>query len=94
MPFKKGIATNPKGRGKGTPNVTTRQAKEILNQILFAEIDNIKDSLTELRQKDKKEYLDILTKLLAYSLPRKADVTSDDMPLQPITGIRILKDGT
>mgnify|MGYP001588079330 CR=1 FL=1 len=82
--FQKGIATNPKGRGKGTPNKTTKEAKEILNQILFAELPNIKAALSGLRAKDKYKYLDTFAKLLSYSLPKKTDVTSDDLPIQQL----------
>jgi hypothetical protein len=78
MPYKKGQSGNIRGRGKGTPNRTTKEAREILNQILFSELDNIEGALKEIRTKDEAKYLEILSKLLAYSLPRKTDVTSDD----------------
>jgi len=92
--FTKGHPGNLKGRGKNNPNVTTKAAREMLNKILFAELENIRESLKTIRIKDEAKYLEILSKLLAYSLPRKTDITSDDEPIQPITGIKIIKDGT
>lgn len=92
--FKKGESGNPAGRTPGALNITTNQARKILNEILFAEIPNIRESLKNIRLNDEMKYLDILSKLLVYSLPKKTDLTSDDMPLQPITGMRIIKDDT
>jgi len=79
--YKKGQSGNPTGKKAGTKNLTTREAREILNRILYAELDNIKDSLSEIRLNDKAKYLEILAKLLSYSLPRKTDVTTDDEAL-------------
>jgi hypothetical protein len=66
------------GRAKGTPNVTTKEAREIINSILFAELDNIAAVLSKLRENDPARYLELFAKLLVYSLPRRTDVTSDD----------------
>ena len=77
------------GRTKGTPNLTTKQAREILNQILFAELNNIREALNEIRLQDKKEYLNILSKLLVFSLPKKSDITSDDEGLSPAINITV-----
>lgn len=79
--YQKGQSGNPTGKKAGTKNLTTREAREILNRILYAELDNIKDSLSEIRLNDKAKYLEILSKLLSYSLPRKTDVTTDDESL-------------
>lgn len=79
--FKKGEVANPRGKLKGTLNITTRQAREILNKILFAELDNIQESLKNIRIKDDSKYIECMAKLLAFSLPRKTDITSDDEPI-------------
>lgn len=92
--FVKGHPGNEKGRGKGTPNVSTRTARVILNNVLFGELDKIKESLAEVRTKDHARYLEIVAKLLVYVIPRKTDLTSDDNPVQPITGIQIIIDDT
>ena len=94
MAFKKGKSGNVQGRTPGTPNTTTKEARLILNNILYGELENIKDSLQEVRVKDHARYLDCVSKLLAFVIPRKTDLTSDDKPVQPITGIQIIIDDT
>jgi len=83
MAFKKG---KPKtgGREKGISNRTTKEAREILDKILFAEIDNVSSALEEIRSKNKMAYLETFSKLLAYSLPKKTDVTSAGDKIAPI----------
>jgi len=88
--FKKGEG----GRHPGTPNRTTREAKELLEQILLGQVDNIKAALEKINKDDPARYLDACSKLFTYVLPRKTDVTSGDKPIQPITGFRVIKDGT
>jgi hypothetical protein len=75
MPFKKG---KPKtgGRTKGTINRTTKEAREVLDKILFAEIDNIEGALKAVKKKSDMAYLETLSKLLTYSLPKKSDITT------------------
>mgnify|MGYP001419204736 CR=1 FL=1 len=80
------------GRKKGIENRTTKEAREILDQILFAEIDNVAAALKEIRDKNKMAYLDMYSKLLAYSLPKKTDITSDGENITPTSvTIRIIK---
>jgi hypothetical protein len=81
MPFKKG---QPKkgGRQKQTPNHTTREAKEMLEQLMFGRISSINNALDKLYADDPAKYLDAVSKLFAYVLPKKSDVTSDDKPLK------------
>lgn len=81
MAFVKG---KPKtgGRSPKTPNITTREAHNILNQILFSQIKKAETALNEVYDQDKAKYLEILCKLLHYSLPKRTDLTSDDQPLK------------
>ena len=65
------------GRQKGTPNRTTKQARELLEKVLFGEIDNIHASLTSIRKESEDKYVDSLVKLFKYVLPQKTDVTTD-----------------
>lgn len=69
------------GRKAGTPNRTTKEARELLESILFGQIDNINDSLNEIRKTSEDKYIDSMAKLFRYVLPQKTDVTSDDKPL-------------
>jgi hypothetical protein len=79
--YVKGHPGNPKGRGKGIPNVSTREAREILSKILIAEIPKLVQSLENVRMKDDAKYIDCMNKLLSDLVPRRTDLTSDDAPL-------------
>ena len=81
MPFKKGQKANPNGRPKGTSNKVTKASRELLNDILNGEVDNIQDSLEKVRNDDHFKYLTILERLLSYVMPKKKDITSDDKEL-------------
>ena len=76
MAFKKGISGNPEGRPKGTPNKTSTEIKQTLNDILCNEIEAIPERLTQLSDKDR---LDIVIKLLPYILPKQKEleITND-----------------
>jgi hypothetical protein len=82
--FKKGDAT---GRPKGVKNKTTRQAKELLEQVLLGEVDNVKSALAAVRKKDPAKYLDACSKLFTYVIPKKTDLTSDNERIQPILNV-------
>lgn len=79
------------GRSAGTPNRTTRQARELLEQVLFGQVENIQTSLESLRHDSDSRYLDACSKLFAYVLPKKTDVTSDDKPIIPQMPTIIIK---
>ena len=76
MAFKKGISGNPEGRPKGTPNKTSTEIKQTLNDILCNEIEAIPERLTQLSDKDR---LDIVIKLLPYILhkQKELEITND-----------------
>jgi hypothetical protein len=76
--FKKGH----KGvKPKGALNRTTKEGKELLEQILLGQIDNIADAFERL-QKDPARYLDACSKLFAYVLPKKTDITTGDEKIE------------
>lgn len=77
--FKKGEA---KGKPKGALNRTTKQAKELLEKILYGQLDNV-NAMFELLKKDPQKYIDAYSKMFGYVMPKKTDVTSDDKPLIP-----------
>lgn len=86
--FKKGQA---KGKPKGALNRTTKEAKELLEFIMFGQLDNMKDALNTLYTKDQSRYLDACSKLFTYVLPKKTDITSDDKPIIPILPVVTIK---
>jgi hypothetical protein len=76
--FKKGH----KGvKPKGALNRTTKEGKELLEHILLGQIDNIADAFERL-QKDPARYLDACSKLFAYVLPKKTDITTGDEKIE------------
>jgi len=77
----KGNTNNPNGRPAGVPNKTTKAAKELLEQVLLGQVDNIKTALELIKNKDPAKYLDACSKLFTYVLPKKTDITSGDKPL-------------
>jgi len=81
--FQKGVVTNPNGRKKGTPNKTTQEAREMLEQILYSQFDNINASLSRLNRESDARYIDALSKLITYVMPKKTDVTSDGKAIVP-----------
>ena len=85
----KGNTNNPKGKPPGTLNRTTKEAKELLEQILLGQVDNIKAALETVLVKDAGRYLDSCSKLFTYVLPRKTDVTSGDEPLKQNLNITV-----
>jgi len=80
----KGNTNNPSGKPKGAQNRTTKEAKELLEQILLGQVDNIKDALETIKEKDPAKYLDSCSKLFTYVLPKKTDVTSAGDKIAPI----------
>jgi phage terminase small subunit len=89
MAPKKGTTNNPHGRPKGVPNKTTKEAREVLERILFAEFDDMGKVLKEIKAEDQAKYVMALEKLLQYVLPKKTDVTTGDEPIKQSLNITV-----
>jgi hypothetical protein len=76
------------GRNKGVPNKTTKEARELLESILFGQLEDIKKAFASLKSEPSK-YIDAYSKMFGYVLPKKTDVTSDDKPLQANLNITV-----
>lgn len=59
------------GRIKGTPNNTTKEIKEFIQVFLENQFDKLEDIFNELEPKEK---INALTKLLAYVVPKQAQI--------------------
>jgi len=75
---------NP-GRPKGAKDKTTTAAKELFMNIMEGEVDHIKQSLTELRKKDKAKYLDTLSKFFPYFIPKRIEI---DTPKEMVIHVK------
>jgi hypothetical protein len=60
------------GRAQGTPNLLTKELREMLKSIVFKELDHIPETLEKL---DADKRLEVVIKLLPYILP-KVDAVS------------------
>ena len=68
------------GRTKGTPNKATRELRDRLKAIFYAELDNLPKLLSELTPKER---VDVLVKMSPYLLPKveSVDYLEDDPSL-------------
>jgi hypothetical protein len=82
------------GRQGGTPNRTTKEARELLEQVLLGQVDNIKTSLESLKKESDAKYLDACSKLFTYVLPKKTDITSGDEKIPAILPNIIIRNGS
>ena len=67
MPFIKGTSGNPKGRNKGTQNRLTKEARNILKDVLSNELKNLPAILEKLKPEDR---VTAIIKILPYVLPK------------------------
>ncbi len=68
-------------RKKGTPNKITRDVRELLLEIVEGQMDDVKETLGEMKKTDKKTYLKIFVALLPYVAPKCVhQVTEINMP--------------
>ena len=69
---------------KGKPNKTTEEARNIFLQIMSNQVDQIEENLTKVAQNDPAKYLDVLSKLFPYFMPKQVDITTKGEALQPV----------
>jgi len=69
------------GKPKGALNRTTKDAQRLFIEIMDGQMDRVKEALANIE--DDEKYINALSKLLQYYLPRKTDVTSDGERLIP-----------
>ena len=62
------------GRTKGTPNRTTAATKELIQNVVSNELDNITELLNKL---EPKERIDAVIKLLPYIVPKQSEIAID-----------------
>jgi hypothetical protein len=87
MPFQKGNKLS-KGRPKGAVNRSTEQAKLSIARIANYGLDNFKEDLDKIREKDPIEAAKLSMRLLEYIVPKQKSVemrAEIDQRIQQIT---------
>ena len=59
------------GRAKGTPNRTTSETKQLLQNVVTKQIEKLETTLSKLEPVDR---VNALSKLLPYILPKQQDI--------------------
>ena len=60
-------------RKKGIPNKITAEIKELLSGLVNGEFEQIQSALTDLRHTDSFKYLQIMSKLLVFVIPKAVE---------------------
>ena len=74
MTYKKGTSGNPDGRPKGAVTKINAEAKGLFVDIMNGEVDNIKESLSNLREESDDKYLKVLAQFFPYFMPKQTDI--------------------
>lgn len=74
--FKKG--DQRKRKPKGAVNRTTKEAQEFFMLIMNRQVDRIEEALTKINKDDPEKYINSLSRLLQYYLPKKSDISIPD----------------
>ncbi len=90
----KGKTNNPNGRKKGSQNRTTKEARELLQTILYGQIDNIAAAFEKILADDPAKYIDACAKMFTYVLPKKTDISSGDEPIKQSINVIVDKADT
>ena len=77
------------GRSKGTPNKTTAEAKQLLQNVVTKQIEKLETTLNKL---EPVERVNALSKLLPYILPKKQDIEIIPPQMSPEEKIQRLKE--
>ena len=65
-------------RPKGTPNRITAATKSLLSDLILGETNRIHEALDEVFECNKKEYLQVMIRLLPYVMPKATEVESTE----------------
>ncbi len=77
-------SNNPNGRPKGSPNKATKEIREVLTSAISNEIPHMVECLERLRTSDDKTYINAMTKLIAFVVPKPQEIElkSDQLPAE------------
>ena len=66
------------GRTKGTPNKCTAETKALLVDLIAGQTDGVQETLDEVFECNKREYLQIMVRLLPYVIPKATEVSPSE----------------
>lgn len=66
------------GRTKGTPNKCTSKTKELLSDLIMGQTDRIQEALDEVFECNKKEYLNVMIRLIPYVIPKATEAPMNE----------------
>jgi mannose/fructose/N-acetylgalactosamine-specific phosphotransferase system component IID len=70
------------GKQIGSLNKTTKQSQELFMKIMNGQVKYIEPALKQIYEDDPEKYVNALSKLFQYFMPRKTDITSGDEKIQ------------
>jgi len=65
-------------RTKGSPNRVTAKTKSLVSELILGQTDRIQEALDEMFECNKREYLQIMVRLLPYVMPKATEVESTE----------------
>ena len=65
-------------RTKGSPNRVTAKTKSLVSELILGQTDRIQEALDEVFECKKREYLQIMVRLLPYVMPKATEVESTE----------------
>ena len=65
-------------RTKGSPNRVTAKTKSLVSELILGQTDRIQEALDEVFECNKREYLQIMVRLLPYVIPKATEVESTE----------------
>ena len=72
-------------RNKGSLNKVTQDTKKVLKTVLEGQIDRIEMALDDVYERNTVTYLQIITKLLPYLLPKAIEDTTISFSKKPLS---------
>ena len=65
-------------RTKGSPNRVTAKTKSLVSELILGQTDRIQEALDEVFECNKREYLQIMVRLLPYVIPKATEVSPSE----------------
>tara|TARA_B000000565_G_C23506295_1_gene270070 strand:+ start:288 stop:527 length:240 start_codon:yes stop_codon:yes gene_type:complete len=67
-------------RTKGSPNRVTAKTKSLVSELILGQTNRIQEALDEVFDCNKREYLQIMVRLLPYVMPKATEVAPNEPP--------------